>query len=99
MHSCYDTILMRPFLVKKPTAQAASLIFDLTNPTVVFLQAPRAHIVVRHQWPLLARQSTPADILKRDVEARVLTPSIPAGRCVAALWVAHSARRTYRLRC
>ena len=50
-----------------------------------------------HQSPLLARQSIPGDTRKRDVEARVLTPSIPAGRCVATLSVAHSACRTYRL--
>ena len=31
---------------------------------------------------LLARQSTPADIRKRDIEACNLTRSIPAGRCV-----------------
>ena len=46
---------------------------------------------------MLARQSTPADTRNRDVEACVLTPSIPVGRCVAALWVAHSACRTCRL--
>ena len=29
------------------------LIFDLTNPTSIFFQAPRAHIV-QHQWSFLA---------------------------------------------
>ena len=37
---------------------------------------------------MLARKKTPVDIRKRDVEACVLTPSIPAGRCVGAMWVA-----------
>ena len=50
-----------------------------------------------HQSPLLARQSTPAHIRKRDVEACVLTPSISAGRCAAILWAAHSASRTYHI--
>ena len=32
--------------------------------------------------PMLARQNTTAGVRKRDIEACVLTPSIPAGRCV-----------------
>ena len=36
---------------------------------------------------MLARQLTVVDIRKRDIEACVLTPSIPAGRCVGVLWV------------
>ena len=49
-----------------------------------------------HQSPLLARQSTPADTRKGDVQACVLTPSVSAGKRVAALWVAHSPCRTCR---
>ena len=51
------------------------------------------------QSPLFARQSTPVDMRKRDVEACVVAPSIPAGRCVAALCVTRSPCRTYRLWC
>ena len=51
------------------------------------------------QSPLLARQSTPADIRKRDIEACVLTSSIPAGRCVGALWVAYWACQRYHHLC
>ena len=38
---------------------------------------------------MLARKKTQVDIRKRDVEACVLTPSIPAGRCVGAVWVGY----------
>ena len=40
---------------------------------------------------MLARQSTPADVRVWDIEACVLTPSIPAERCVAVMWAAHIA--------
>ena len=55
------------------------------------------NIFVQHQSPLPARQSTPAHVRKRDIEACILTPSIPAGRCAAALWVGHLACWTYCL--
>ena len=48
---------------------------------------------------MLARKKTPVDIRKRDVEACVLTPSIPAGRCVGAVWVAYWACQRYHHLC
>ena len=51
------------------------------------------------QSPLLARQPTAVDIRKRDRVACVLTPSIPAGRCVSVLRVAQSRFPTYHLSC
>ena len=48
---------------------------------------------------MLTRQSTTADTRKRDAEACVLTPSIPTGRCMGALWVAHSPCSGYHLSC
>ena len=51
------------------------------------------------QSHLLARKKTPVNIRKRDVEACVLTPSIPAGRCVGAVWVAYWACQRYHHLC
>ena len=69
--------------VAHSSCQAASLTFDLTG-------APQQLFKLRErQSPLLARQSTPADIRKRDVEAHVLAPSIRAGRCKSVLWAAY----------
>ena len=67
------------------SSQPASLIFDPTsecnlNKFFFKLRERQSH--------LLARKNNPVDIRKRDVEACVLTPSIPAGRCVGAVWVA-----------
>ena len=61
------------------SSQPTSLIFDPTsecnlNKFFFKLRERQSH--------LLARKKTPADISKRDAEACVLTPSIPAGRCV-----------------
>ena len=52
-----------------------------------------------YQSHLLARKKTPADIRKRDVEACVLPPSIPSGRCVGAVWVAYWACQRYHHLC
>ena len=48
---------------------------------------------------MLERKKTPVDIRKRDAEACVLTPSIPAGRCVGAVWVAYWACQRYHHLC
>ena len=52
----------------------------------------------RHS-PTLARQNTTADVRKGDIEACVLAPSIPAGRCVGVPWVAYWACRRYHRLC
>ena len=52
----------------------------------------------RHS-PMLARQNTTTDVRKRDIEACVLIPSIPARRCVGVLRVAQSRCPTYHLSC
>ena len=51
------------------------------------------------QLHLLPRKNTPVDIRKRDVEACVLTPSITAGRCVGAVWVAYWVCQRYNHLC
>ena len=48
---------------------------------------------------MLAKKKTPVDMRKRDVEACVLTPSIPAERCVGAVWVAYWACKRYHHLC
>ena len=74
------------------SSQPASLIFAPTsgcnlNKCFFKLRERQSHF--------LARKNTPVDIGKRDVEACVLAPSILAGRCVGALWVACWACPTY----
>ena len=44
-------------------------------------------------------KKTPLDTRKRDVEACVLTPSIPARTCVGAVWVAYWACQRYHHLC
>lgn len=51
------------------------------------------------QSRLLARKNTPVDMRMRDTDACVLTPSVPAERCVGALSVAYWACSTYHLSC
>ena len=78
------------------SSQLASLIFDPTGEC----NLNKFFFVLRErQLHLLARKSTPVDVRKRDVEACVLTPLIPAGRCVGALWVACWACPTYHHLC
>ena len=74
--------------------QESSLIFDPTSATSTSFFKLR-----ERQLHLLVRQRTPADVRMRDTQACVLTPSIPAGRCVGALWVAYWACPTYHLSC
>ena len=45
---------------------------------------------------MLARQNTTADARKRDLEACVLTPSIPAGKSVGVLGL-HNRDVTFRV--
>ena len=78
------------------SSRPASLIFDPTsecnlNKFFFKLRERQSH--------LLARKKTPVDIRKRDVEACVLTPSIPTGRCVGAVWVACWACQRYHQLC
>ena len=76
------------------SSRPPSLIFDPTSTTSSSFFKLR-----ERQSRLLVRKKTPVDIRKRDVEACVLTPSIPAGRCVGAVWVAYWAGPTYHVSC
>ena len=67
-----------------------SLILERSNFTYIFKLRER-------RSPLLERQITTAGTRRRDIEACVLSPSIPTGRCVGALCITPWACRIYRL--
>ena len=77
------------------SSRPASLIFDPTSECNLnkFFQASRAPVAFSRE------KETPVDIRKRDVEACVLTPSILAGWCAGAVWVAYRACQRYHLLC
>ena len=80
--------------VDQYSSSQTSLIFDPTSATSTSFLKLR-----ERQSRLHARKKTPVDTSMRDTDACFLTPSIPAGRCVGALWVAQSPCPTYHLPC
>ena len=77
------------------SSRPARLIFDPTsecnlNKVLQALRAPAA---------FAREKEIPVGILKRDVEACVLTPSILAGWCAGAVWVAYRACQRYHHLC
>ena len=78
------------------SSRPASLIFDPTsecNLNKFFSSFESASRIARE------KENSGVDIRKRDVEACVQTPSIPAGRCVGAVWVAYWACQRYHPLC
>ena len=77
--ACHQLVDQRSIAHISP--MPTSLILKLSNLKYVFkLRECQSRLLTSHR--------TPADNRKRDVEACVLTPSIPTGRSVGALWVA-----------